>query len=140
MRKMTNRKENTKGFLASTVKELSLANSEKELEFGSSYINIRPTAPQAAMLEIIRRIKGKNPTAVMQNDISEALAEFLRKSEGFMPIIAKAIAAECGNVDDGALGILKEEKIFSKTNLTLLNKLRSFKEEKCKEEETEKEQ
>lgn len=137
---MSNRKENTKGFLASTVKELSLANSEKNLEFGSSYINIRPTAPQAAMLEIIRRIKGKNPTAVMQNDISEALAEFLRKSEGFMPIIAKAVAAGCGNDNDGALGILKEEKVFRTKDLTLWNKLMSFTEEKCKEEGTEKEQ
>ncbi len=118
---MTNRKENTKGVLASAVNELSLTNSEESLEFGSSYINIRPTSAQASMLEVIRRIKGKSPTSIMQDDISEALADFLMQSKDFIPIIAKAVAAGCGN--DGALGILEEEKVFSMRNLSLETKL-----------------
>lgn len=122
---MTNRKENTKGVLASAVNELSLTNSEKSLEFGSSYINIRPTSAQASMLEVIRRIKGKKPTSIMQDDISEALADFLMKSKDFIPIIAKAVEAHRGNGEyDGALGILSEKKVFKEMNLSIL---RSFK-------------
>lgn len=130
---MTDRKENTKGLLASAVKELSLADAEKTLEFGSSYINIRPTGPQVGMLEAIRRINGKNPTAIMQDDISEALAMFLRSSEDFMPIIAKAVAAvengAFGNID-GALGILEKEGVFKSCDLTFMRPLLDRRREK----------
>lgn len=101
------------GFLATAVNDLMLSKSEKTLEQSCSYINIRPTAYQSAMIEVITKIRGKNPTAIMQDAFSEELANMLRCSKDFIPAIQRVIQEkETEALESGALKILEEQGII----------------------------
>lgn len=98
------------GFLATAVNDLMLSKSEKTLEQSCSYINIRPTAYQTAMIEVVSKIRGKNPTALMQDAFSEELANILRCSKDFIPAIERVIQEkENDALESGALKVLEEQ-------------------------------
>lgn len=104
------------GFLATAVNDLMLSKSEKTLEQSCSYINIRPTAYQSAMIDVISKIRGKNPTAIMQDAFSEELANLLLRSKNFIPAIERVIQEKGTDVlESGALKILEEQGIIKES-------------------------
>jgi hypothetical protein len=91
--------------LADAINALAEDSRANRTDVGYVNINIRPTARQAAMLETIATIKGKNPTSMMAKDVSIALADFISESKDFIPVIEEAFK-RTDRIPSGALFVL----------------------------------
>ena len=97
------------GLLADAVDDLTFSKSENSLENGCSYINVRPTAYQCAMIDTIAKLKGKNPMALIRDDFSSVLAELVLLSPSFIPAVQKVISEKGESAfRSGAVKVLEE--------------------------------
>lgn len=101
------------GLLADAVNDLTFSKSENSLESGCSYINVRPTAYQCAMIDMITKLKGKNPMALIRDDFSISLAEMVILSPSFIPVLQKVITEKGASAfSSGAIKVLEEADVI----------------------------
>ncbi len=101
------------GLLADAVNDLTFSKSENSLESGCSYINVRPTAYQCAMIDMITKLKGKNPMALIRDDFSISLAEMVILSPSFIPALQKVITEKGASAfSSGAIKVLEEADVI----------------------------
>lgn len=112
------------GLLADAVNDLTFSKSENSLESGCSYINVRPTAYQCAMIDTITKLKGKNPMALIRDDFSRVLAEMVLLSPSFIPALQKVIAEKGESAfKSGAIKVLEENGVIKKYYPDLVDSL-----------------
>lgn len=104
------------GLLADAVDDLTSSKSENSLENGCSYINVRPTTYQCAMIDTIAKLKGRNPMALIRDDFSLVLAEMVLLSPFFIPALQKVITDK-GELAfrSGAIKALEEAGVIRKS-------------------------
>ena len=101
------------GLLADAVDDLTFSKSENSLENGCSYINVRPTAYQCAMIDTIAKLKGKNSMALIRDDFSSVLAELVLLSPSFIPAVQKVISEKGESAfRSGAVKVLEEAGVI----------------------------
>ncbi len=112
------------GLLADAVNDLTFSKSENSLESGCSYINVRPTAYQCAMIDTITKLKGKNPMALIRDDFSRVLAEMVLLSPSFIPALQTVIAEKGESAfKSGAIKVLEENGVIKKCYPDLVDSL-----------------
>ena len=104
------------GLIADAVNDLTFSKSENSLESGCSYINVRPTAYQCAMIDTITKLKGKNPMALIRDDFSIFLAEMVILSPSFIPALQKVITEKGESAfRSGAIKVLEEAGLIRRS-------------------------
>ncbi len=102
-------------FLNDVLNDLISSKSENTLENGCSYINVRPTVYQCALIDTITKVK-KNFMVLIRDDFSCALAEMVLQSPSFIPALQKVIEDKGESAfNSGAIKVLEEKGVIRKS-------------------------
>jgi len=91
----------TNGILSKLINEIGEAHAEARAEH-YTMVNVRPGDKVASLLDILSKLSGKSPSALVTEEISRRLAAFVASSSNNAALILDA--AEEALKQDGAYG------------------------------------
>lgn len=107
----------TSGILSKLINEIGEAHAEARAE-SYAMVNVRPGEKVAVMLDILSKLSGKSPSALVADEISRRLADYAAASSANAEAILEAVekALEQGNgygfQEESALDYLEKAKII----------------------------
>ena len=113
------------GILSKLISEIGEAKAEARAE-SYTMVNVRPGEKVASMLDILSKLSGKSPSALVADEVSRRLAQFaassMRNADAILDAAERALEQDnaYGFQDGSALdflekaGILKIENPFQK--------------------------
>lgn len=120
------------GGIMSRVIEESLRPSVEARTDSYMMVNVRPGEKVAALLDLLSRLAGMSPSALMADKLSEALADYAASSAAHGPAILAAAETALKHdrhfYDDCALSILQNRGVIEVENVGLKKMLGAPKE------------
>lgn len=107
----------TNGILSKLINEIGEANAEARAE-SYTMVNVRPGDKVSAMLDLLTRLSGKSPSALVADEISHRLASLAASSEenaeAILNAVEKALEQEplLGFQENSALDLLQKGGIL----------------------------
>ena len=107
----------TNGILSKLINEIGEANAEARAE-SYTMVNVRPGDKVSAMLELLTKLSGKSPSALVADEISNRLAALAASSqdnaEAILNAAERALEQEpiLGFQDNSALDLLQKGGIL----------------------------
>jgi len=119
--------------IMSRVIEESLRPSIEARTDSYMMVNVRPGEKVAALLDLLSRLAGMTPSALMADRLSEALADYAASSTAHGPAILDAAETALKQdrtfYDDCALSLLKKRGVIEVVPLGLIKMLEDKKKE-----------
>lgn len=107
----------TNGILSKLINEIGEANAEARAE-NYTMVNVRPGDKVSAMLDLLTKLSGKSPSALVADEISRRLAALAASSkdnaEAILNAAERALEQEpiLGFQEDSALDLLQKSGIL----------------------------
>lgn len=107
----------TSGILSKLINEIGEANAEARAE-SYAMVNVRPGEKVAVMLDILSKLSGKSPSALVADEISRCLADYAASSSANAEAILEAAenaleqSKSYGFQEGSALDYLEKAKII----------------------------
>lgn len=110
------------GIMSRVIEEAKRPSVEARTE-SYEMVNVRPGEKVSALLDLMSRLAGISPSAMMADRLSIALADYAASSAAHGPAILAAAAAaledDGGFWDDCALGLLSKRGVIETKDLTM---------------------
>lgn len=109
------------GILSKLISEIGEAKAEARSE-SYTMVNVRPGEKVSAMLDLLAKLSGKSPSALISDELSRRLAILATSNPAYTDAILSAVekslgeSGSCGFQNGSALDYLEKDKIIEIEN------------------------